>query len=140
MYTATRRVDKTPYKDPFDGDIFGGNIFGNIFENSIGSNFPPYNIVDIGDNKYTIELAIAGFLKDEISVESENNILTISGKKLKTERKYIHKGIGLRDFVRTFNIASDVVVDTATFESGMLIIDLHRVQPEVKKKSTILIK
>jgi molecular chaperone IbpA len=105
-------------------------------------NYPPFNIISDNDDKeYIIEVAAAGFTKDEIQIESENGILTITGARepVKQGVKYITHGIAYRNFSRSFTLARDIVIDSAAFEDGLLRIKLSRVQPEPKKKNLIAI-
>lgn len=107
------------------------------------ANFPPYNIISKKDGKeYTIEIAIAGFSKGEVQIESENGVLTISGNKEPRADKisYITHGIAYRNFVRSFTLAHDIIVDAAMFEDGLLKINLIKIQPEPKKRNYITIK
>ena len=93
-------------------------------------NYPPYNIERLGDDRYQISLAVAGFSPDEISVTAEQNVVTIEGGKMdKTEREYLYRGISARPFKRQFNLADYVQVKSATFENGLLKIELFREIP-----------
>lgn len=101
-------------------------------------NYPPYNIMKIGDNQYVLEMAVAGFRKAEIDVSVANNAIVITGKKeTETESKYIHRGIGARSFTNTFPLAENVVVKGATMEDGVLQIGLEKVIPEELKPRKI---
>ena len=111
-------------------------------------NWPPYNIVKIDDNNYTIELAVAGFGKHNIDLEIANNKLIIKGG-LTTEDMaeetvnpvhYIWKGISDRYFTRTFALADTVEVKNADYINGMLKIFLENVVPETKKPKKVDIK
>ena len=98
--------------------------------------YPPHNLIKDGDGQYTIELATAGFNKEEVDVKPESAKLTISGKKLKEEddKKLVHKGIAKRPFSKSFILAEGVVVNDASFNNGMLTINLQKVVPEEKKE------
>jgi molecular chaperone IbpA len=101
-------------------------------------NFPPYNIFKDNDTSYGIELAVAGYSKDEISVSLGNGILEVSGtKKLDDSKKYIHKGISSRSFSRTFTVAETIEVTKAAYENGVLKLTLENKLPETKKIKTI---
>jgi len=102
------------------------------------SGYPPYNIIKDGD-KYTVELAVAGFKRDEIEIELREDTLFIKGSKDKTEDKtqYVHKGIGTRSFQRSFTLSDDVLVRGADMSDGILYIALERVIPEEKKPRKI---
>ena len=107
------------------------------------SNYPPYNIVKTGDNKYDIELALAGFNKKDINVSVENGMLTIESKEDKSKDKdgeVIHKGISKRYFKKSFTISDDVEVKGAELKDGMLRVSMEKIIPEAKKLRTIDIK
>ena len=121
------------------------------FESMLGSggmvqnNYPPYNIRKVGKDKYAIELAVAGFNKNDVEVEFEDNLLTVKTKKInKTVEKdgdeIIHKGISQRSFTRSFTIADDVKVNGAELKDGLLTINCEKIVPEQKKKKFIPIK
>ena len=119
----------------FDGDVM----------NIPQVNYPPYNIVRTGDNTYDIELALAGFSKDDINVEYENNVLTVKSIKKADEKDeqangVIHRGISKRMFTKSFTVADDVEVKGAELKDGLLKVSLERIIPESKKPSTIKIK
>ena len=111
---------------------------------TIGSNYPPYNIVKTGDNKFDIEVALAGFNKKDINVTSENGMLTIESKQEdKSEDKdgeVLHKGISKRYFKKSFTIADDVEIKGAELKDGMLRVSMEKIIPEAKKLKTIEIK
>jgi len=102
-------------------------------------NYPPYNIVKRSDDIYEVEIAVSGFRKDEITIELEDGVLTVTGKKQPEEVSvdYIHKGIAERDFTRKFTLADTIEVRGADMESGILSIVLENVIPEHKKPRTI---
>lgn len=101
--------------------------------------YPPYNIEVIGDNRYAITLAVAGFADNELSIEVENGILKVQGRKEDEteERQYLHKGIAFRSFERKFNLADHVEVKGAKMENGLLTIGLEKIIPEAKKPKKI---
>ena len=107
-------------------------------------NYPPYNIVKTGTNKYDIEVALAGYNKKDIDVSYEENMLHIKSKKDEKEDKdedgVIHKGIAKRYFSKSFTIADDVEVKGAELKDGLLKVSLERIVPESKKPRTISIK
>jgi len=104
-------------------------------------NYPPYNIERTGEDSYEVTLAVAGFTPDEITVTAEQNVLTVEGRKAdRTERYYLYHGISARAFRRQFNLADYVKVTGATFENGLLQINLVREIPEAMKPRRIEIK
>lgn len=105
-----------------------------------GSNWPPYNIESTGDDAWRIELAVAGFKTDELTLEVNQNLLTVTGRKTANddaERRYLHRGLAERDFERRFQLADYVVVVNAGLENGLLSIDLKRELPEAMKPRRI---
>tara|TARA_Y100001937_G_scaffold36800_1_gene52600 strand:+ start:1989 stop:2330 length:342 start_codon:yes stop_codon:yes gene_type:complete len=107
-------------------------------------NYPPYNIVKTGEYTYDIELALAGFSRDDINVEYQDNVLTVKSIKKadedETANGVIHKGISKRYFAKSFTVADDVEVKGAELKDGLLKISLERIIPESKKARTIKIK
>ena len=100
-----------------------------------GGQYPPYNIVKERNVKWRIELALAGWSKDEIEVSLETNVLLIQSKAAKEniEQEYLHRGVATRTFARGFNLSDDVRVGEVTFKDGMLTIPLERVIPDHQK-------
>ncbi len=103
--------------------------------------YPPYNIERTGENAYRISMAVAGFAEDELSIESKEQVLTITGEKKQTEEKegsqYLFQGIASRAFERRFQLADHVEIRTASLENGLLHIDLVREIPEAMKPRKI---
>ena len=134
-----------PLSVGFD-DVF--NHFESMFDDptmSIGSNYPPYNIVKVDKNKFDVEVALAGFNKKDINVSVENGMLTIESKteeksKDSKDGEVIHKGISKRYFKRSFTIADDVEVKGAELKDGLLRVSMEKIIPENKKLKTINIK
>ena len=131
-----------PLSVGFD-DVF--NHFESMFDyDTVNvSNYPPYNIVKTGDNKYVVEVALAGFNKKDINVSVENGMLTIESKEDKSKDKdgeVIHKGISKRYFKKSFTISDDVEVKGAELKDGMLRVSMEKIIPEAKKLRTIDIK
>jgi len=107
--------------------------------------FPHYNIVKTGENKYDIEIALAGYSKKDIEVELKEGILSVKSKKEETEKdtkdgEILHKGIAKRYFSKSFTIADDVEIKGAELKDGLLKISMERVVPEHRKAKTIDIK
>jgi molecular chaperone IbpA len=102
--------------------------------------YPPYNIERTGEDRYRIALALAGFSPADIAITAEQNVLTIEGSKSdKSEREYLYRGISARPFKRVFRLADHVQVTGASFENGLLTIDLVREVPEAMKPRHIVI-
>ena len=111
------------------------------FTNSASQGYPPYNIVQVDEDNYRIEVAVAGFSMDDLDITHEKNNLRIEGTSPKGDEKvnYLHKGIGGRNFRREFTLADHVVVEGATLDVGMLNIQLKRVVPEELQPKKIAI-
>ncbi len=108
-------------------------------------NYPPHNIVKYSDDTYAIEVAVAGFSKDEVTVEVDQDQLTIRGIKHRPNEstgqvEYLHRGLAARDFEQTFTLAEYMEVRGAKVENGMLQIDIQRLVPEALKPRQIEIK
>ena len=113
------------------------NELNRTFANS-KDNYPPYNIIKVDDTHYVVEVAVAGFAKDEIEVELKDSILSITGKQVdKADADYIHKGISARSFERTFTLAEHVEVRSAKITNGILAIELEQLIPEEKKPKKV---
>ena len=128
-----------PYSIGFD------NLFDRLFDIDLESSnsYPPYNISKVDDNNYIIEMALAGFNKDDIEVELADSELTVRSKKRENSNKdvnLIHQGISHRSFNRKFTLSEEILVKNAEMKNGMLIIKLEKFIPENKKPKLISIK
>ena len=101
--------------------------------------YPAYNIIKSGDEEYKIEIAVAGFSEDDISVEVKKGLMTIEASREKNPIDYLHRGIAQRSFVKQFRIAENMEVDHAQLKDGMLTISLFREIPEEDKPKQIKI-
>lgn len=129
----------TPYAVGFDR-IFD-QLTAYATNNVTSTGFPPYNIRKGGDYTYAIEMALAGFSKDDIEIEVAEGLLTVRSIKENDENdSNIYRGISYRKFNRKFTLADDIVVNDASLENGMLKIDLERIVPDAKKPRKIKIK
>jgi len=120
------------------------SIFDRFFDmdTTRDSGYPPYNIRKINEAQYVIEIALAGFSKDDIEVEVTEGTLTVRSKKEEEtngDESFVHKGIAKRSFLRTYTLSDDVVVQGADLKDGMLIINLEKVIPDEKKPRLIQI-
>jgi len=123
-------------------DLF--NQVGHIYEYSIGGGmkYPPYDVIRSGDST-TIEVALAGLVRDDIKIYVEKNTLNIEYRKPEetgeTEASYVHRGVARRSFHLTFRIMEGIVVNGATFDNGMLRVMLQKVTPEAEARTEIKI-
>ena len=133
--------DLRPYAVGFDS-LF--DHFNNTLEYTVKqqTSYPPYNINKIDDLNYQVEMALAGFGKDDIEIKYSDNQLTIKSIESddKDEKDVIHRGISKRKFSRTFTLAEDIKVNGAELKDGMLLVELEKIVPEEKRPRTISIK
>ena len=137
-----RTIDLSPLYRSFIGSDHLASLVDAASRSEKQSSYPPYNIELLGEDKYRITMAIAGFSQDNVNIEVQENTLTITGKKDTeeqegSERKYLHKGISERNFERKFQLGDHVKVLAADMEHGLLHIDMERVIPEAKKPRQI---
>jgi len=127
------------FNDPF---FIGFDKFTNRLStaqlNSTG--FPPYNVRKIDEDTYVVELAVAGFESESLSITEHNGTLSIKGEKPEDKEEYLHKGIAGRKFTRTFALGEYMYVDSADLSNGMLYVIIKRNIPEEKKPKYITIK
>jgi len=128
-----------PYSVGFD------SLFEKLFDMDLdtSNSYPPYNISKLDENNYIIEMALAGFNKDNIEIELANGELTVKSKKKDNPEKgvnLIHQGISLRSFVRKFTLSDEIIVKNAEMKDGMLTVKLEKFIPENKKPKLISIK
>jgi molecular chaperone IbpA len=101
-------------------------------------NYPPYDIVRTGEDSFRINVAVAGFAPSDITVTAQQNLLTVTGRKSEADAPhYIYQGILARAFERRFNLADHIEVETASFENGLLQVNLVRRVPEAMKPRRI---
>jgi molecular chaperone IbpA len=136
-----RTVDLTPlYRS-----LVGIDRLSELFDaaaraDSVAPTWPPFNIAEVGENAYRIELAVAGFAESEIDVEVRDTTLIVTGARERDEqRKFLHRGIAERAFERRFQLADYVVVTGAKLENGLLVVDLERQVPERLKPRKVAI-
>jgi len=114
-------------------------LFDDAQRNDATPSYPPYNIELIAEDKYSITMALAGFDRSEIEIESERDTLKVVGRKHKDEapKNFLHRGIASRDFEHRFRLADHVKVVTASLNNGLLTIELVREVPEAYKPRRI---
>jgi len=109
---------------------------------SVNESYPPYNLVKESNVKWRIEMALAGWSKDEFEVTTQSNVLLVSSKKdrNKSEEEYMHRGVASRTFARGFNISDDVKIGNVSFTNGLLVIELEKIIPEHQQLKVYEIK
>ncbi len=135
-----RTIDLSPLYRSFIGFDHLASMIDAASRNEKQNSYPPYNIELLAEDKYRITMAVAGFDKSEVSIEVQENTLSVTGKKASkedAERRYLHKGISERNFERKFQLGDHVKVLTADMDNGLLHIDLERVIPEAMKPRRI---
>ena len=117
------------------------NDIARLSEMSDNKLYPPHNVVKQDDTHFSVELALAGYSKDDLTVEVKDGILVVTGGKAEgdEEREYLHRGISAKKFTRTFRLSEHVVVDGADFKDGLLVIDLRVEIPEEKRPRIVQI-
>jgi len=101
-------------------------------------NYPPHNVVKVDDENFIIELAVAGFSEDDISVEVKDGILLVKGERAEDdEREYAHKGISSRKFEKSFRLSEFVVIDGADLVNGILVVEARVEVPEERRPRKI---
>ncbi len=117
------------------------DIFNRFFElENFNGGHPFYNITRVKDDKYILEMALAGYKKSEVKVEVADGVLSIKGDTSKETRDYVHKGIARREFAKQLQLSDYVECKGAKLEDGMLKVDLEYNPPEDKKAKTIEVK
>ena len=121
--------------------------FFNRFNQTVrttNNNYPPYNVIKVGENLLILEFALAGFDKSEVSITVENNQLKVTGQRSEVEEDesvtFLHKGIATRKFSTVFNLPEYMEVESALFSNGILELTLEKHIPEEKKPKTIEIQ
>ena len=136
-------IDLTPlYRSTIGFDRFGSLLNAALgAEKSASAGYPPYNIEVVAEDRYDITVAVAGFEDDELDIQVENSVLTISGKQKspENERNYLHEGIARRSFERKFTLADHVEITAAELRNGLLKLSLVRNVPEAMKPRKITI-
>ena len=103
------------------------------------NNYPAYNIIKTGDEDYKIEIAVAGFNENEISIEVKKGLMTVEASKAKLSNEYLHRGIAERSFTKQFRLADNMEVKNADLRDGLLTINLYREIPEAEKPKQLKI-
>ena len=109
-----------------------------VLQDSTATNYPPYNIIKLNDTTQQLEIALAGFAKEEIEVAVERNVLTVKTVKAKEDgRTYTHKGLARRTFARNWQLSDDAVVENVTYKDGLLTLDVRKEVPESQQRKLL---
>ena len=111
------------------------------FSQNTSGGYPPYNVIKKDDNKYSIEIAVAGFSMDDLDIvhDRQNSLLKVEGNSKDAEDQYVHKGIAARQFNRSWNLHEAIEITNASLDNGMLVIDLEHIIPDELKPKKIQI-
>lgn len=136
-----RHFDFTPLNRSAIGFDRLAQLFNEAQRSEAAPSYPPYNIELVAEDKYRITMALAGFDRSELEIETERDMLKIVGRKqkLETQGSFLHRGIAARDFEHSFRLADHVKVIAAKLDNGLLNIELIREVPEVYKPRKIMI-
>lgn len=131
--------DFTPYRRSSVGFDRLFDLLETGTRNEVAGAYPPFDIVQESEDSHRITLAVAGFRRDEIEIVAQENQLIVTGKRSETanEGQYLHRGIATRSFERRFQLADFIEVGSASFENGLLSVQLKRVVPEAMKPRKI---
>ncbi len=117
-----------------------GDFFKQLdsFTDSAATNYPPYNIVVLDENTQQLEIALAGFTRDEIEVSTERNVLTVKTNKEDPDgREYSYKGLARRTFARNWKLSPEAVVENVTYQDGLLTLDIRKEVPEEHRRKLL---
>jgi len=140
MNGTMTRLDTTTLAKALVGFDRMFDTFETRFANQLTTNYPPHNIIKTGEYTYTVEMAVAGFKRSEISVEVEQEILTVKGEKSgdsSSHHQFLHRGLSSRNFNRSWHLAEHMVVKGAEIQDGVLSVKLEYILPEDKKSRVI---
>jgi molecular chaperone IbpA len=130
------------FNDPFfigmDREL---NKLMNVRGAAVKQSYPPYDVVQLDEDSYLLKMAVAGFSDEDLDIAVDNGTLVITGEKTEADdAQYLHKGIGMRKFTRTFALGEYMEVVSATMGYGVLHVTVKREVPEEKKPKKIVIK
>jgi molecular chaperone IbpA len=130
-----RTIDFSPLYRSVVGFDRLADLLDNAAADSAAGGYPPYNIERTDENAYRVEIAVAGFRAEELSIEVKENLLTVTGRKAANDepRRFLHRGLAERNFERKFQLADYVIVTEANLADGLLSIALKRELPEALK-------
>ena len=124
------------YLDKIRRNMIGFDDWFNEFDQHFANtNYPPYNTIKVSNNEYRVEVALAGFKKENLKVYTQEGKLVIEGKKDNgVEKDYVHKGLAQRAFTRSWSLPDELVVKDVRFEDGLLLVDIEKIIPEAQRR------
>ncbi len=108
------------------------DYFNQFFDIQTTSNYPPYNIIQVSNHESRLEIALAGFKKEEINVYTEYGKLFVKGQKQDKDENtsFVHKGVAQRDFERAWSLSDETEIKSVSFEDGLLVVEIVKIVPE----------
>ena len=126
--------DTYDYLQKIRRNMIGFDEWQSRFDTPI-QNYPPYNTIKVSNNEYRVEVALAGFKKENLKVYTQEGKLVIEGKKDNgVEKDYVHKGLAQRAFTRSWSLPDELVVKDVRFEDGLLLVDIEKIIPEAQRR------
>ena len=125
--------DTYDYLQKIRRNMIGFDEWHQRFDTPI-QNYPPYNTIKISNHEYRVEVALAGFKREDLKVYTQEGKLIIEGSKTKDKVDYVHKGLAQRNFTRQWALPDDLVVKKVDFEDGLLLIDIERIIPDHQQR------
>ena len=124
------------YLDKIQRNMIGFDDWFNEFDQHFANtNYPPYNTIKVSNNEYRVEVALAGYKKENLKVYTQEGKLVIEGKKDNgVEKDYVHKGLAQRAFTRSWSLPDELVVKDVRFEDGLLLVDIEKIIPEAQRR------
>ena len=139
--TSTTLAPRGSLDKLFDPLFIGFDKFFDNYSSISTNSYPPYNVIKIDETNYLIEVAVAGFGKNDIEITEQDGVLKIEGSHVEDhpQAKYLHRGVAARKFTRMFNLHDGIKVRGADIHKGLLQIRLEKIVPEEKKPKRIAI-
>ena len=124
------------YLDKIQRNMIGFDDWFNEFDQHFANtNYPPYNTIKVSNHEYRVEVALAGFKRENLKVYTQEGKLVIEGKKDNgVEKDYVHKGLAQRAFTRSWSLPDELVVKDVRFEDGLLLVDIEKIIPEAQRR------
>ena len=127
--------DTQKYLEKIQRNMIGFDDWYQEFDSHFANtNYPPYNTIKISNHEYRVEVALAGFKREDLKVYTQEGKLIIEGSKTKDKVDYVHKGLAQRNFTRQWALPDDLVVKKVDFEDGLLLIDIERIIPDHQQR------
>ena len=127
-------ADTFDYLSKIRRNMIGFDDWSQQFDTPV-QNYPPYNTIKLSNHEYRVEVAAAGFKKEDLKVYTQEGQLVIEGKKADgVEHEYMHRGLAQRAFTRAWSLPEELVVKEVNFKDGLLLIDIEKIIPEQQQR------